>query len=444
MSKDPVEISLMQQLVLASSSAFRQQLLKRLGIPFETSNPGVDEAVLPGETPGDSALRLARAKARAAASRYPQALIIGSDQVAVCDGHALGKPGNHDNAVRQLRMMRGRSVSFLTALCLLNAQRDTERTALATNIVTFRDLTDDEIERYLRREQPYDCAGSAKSEGLGIAMISRMQGDDPNALIGLPADRACRHAQARGRGRTVSARCGTGPGSLFLIPVPLGDAAPSQVLAAEVIGRVKALDYFVAEKAKSARAFLKAIGVQRPLLDIEIREIGADPVQRELDALLVPLSRGRDAGLISEAGCPGVADPGAALVLAAHRHHIRVIPMVGPSSVLLGLMAAGLNGQSFAFCGYLPIKEPERSRRIREIEETSRRGKQTQIFIETPFRNQSLFAALLQECRSGTLLAIARELTLKGEWIATKSVAEWRAAPPPDLARRPAVFLLLG
>lgn len=234
------------------------------------------------------------------------------------------------------------------------------------------------------------------------------------------------------------------PGALYLIPVPLGNVQASRVLPVEVIARVQSLDYFIAENAKSARAFLKAAGTRKPLPAIEIREIDASTAPGEFDTWLMPLLQGRDAGLISEAGCPGIADPGAALVLAAHRHGIRVVPMVGPSSLLLGLMASGLNGQSFAFCGYLPVREPQRGKRIREIEDTSRRFAQTQIFIETPYRNQALFACLLQTCKAGTLLTVARELTLEGEWIATKSIAEWRKAPAPELAKRPAVFLLLG
>jgi septum formation protein len=176
----------MQQLVLASSSIFRQSLLQRLGLPFEIAAPKVDEASLPGESPAETALRLARAKAETVAIGYADALVIGSDQIAVCDGMQVGKPGTRENAFRQLQMMRGRAVEFLTAICLLNSRTGAAQTALASNTVTFRNLGDDEIARYLQREQPYDCAGSAKSEGLGIALISRLQGDDPNALVGLP------------------------------------------------------------------------------------------------------------------------------------------------------------------------------------------------------------------------------------------------------------------
>jgi septum formation protein len=176
----------MQQLVLASSSPFRQTLLQRLGLPFETANPAIDETPHANENPEQTAARLAHAKARAVAARFPAALIIGSDQIAVCDGVALGKPGDYENAVGQLQMMRGKSTTFYTALCLLNAASGRSQSAVAPNTVYFRDYSEDEIDRYLRREQPYNCAGSAKVEGLGIVLISRIEGDDPNALIGLP------------------------------------------------------------------------------------------------------------------------------------------------------------------------------------------------------------------------------------------------------------------
>ena len=180
-----------RQLVLASTSPFRRELLGRLGFSFDIANPRTDESPLPNEAPEDTALRLSEAKARAVASLFPDALIIGSDQVAVLDGQAYGKPGTHDNAVRQLRTMRGRTVNFFTGLCLLDARTGQAQVCGVPTLVTFRDLNDAEIESYLRREQPYQCAGAAKSEGLGIAIIARMQGDDPNALIGLPLIALC-------------------------------------------------------------------------------------------------------------------------------------------------------------------------------------------------------------------------------------------------------------
>lgn len=173
-------------LVLASSSIYRSELLKRLQLPFETMAPNIDETPLPGESARDTSLRLAQQKARVVAGKYPDALIIGSDQVALLDGRHLGKPHTHDNAVEQLRAMRGKTSHFFTALALFNSKTGNMQTGVAENFVTLRKLSNEEIEGYLLKEQPYHCAGSAKTEGLGIALISRMTGDDPNALIGLP------------------------------------------------------------------------------------------------------------------------------------------------------------------------------------------------------------------------------------------------------------------
>lgn len=175
-----------QQLVLASTSIYRSELLARLNIPFQTAAPEVDETPLAGESAKQTSWRLSREKAQAVASQYPEALIIGSDQVALLGDQQLGKPLSHDNAVRQLRSMRGQTVTFYTALTLFNARTGNMQTDVAINNVTYRELTDAQIENYLHKEKPYHCAGSAKSEGLGIALISRMEGDDPNALVGLP------------------------------------------------------------------------------------------------------------------------------------------------------------------------------------------------------------------------------------------------------------------
>ena len=175
-----------QLFVLASTSIYRSELLQRLQLPFETAAPEVDETPLPGESARATSLRLAQEKARAVATAYPDALIIGSDQVALLDGQQIGKPLTHDNAFRQLRAMRGKTTIFYTALALLNSKTGRMQTEVAENHVTLRDLSDAEIEGYLLKEQPYHCAGSAKSEGLGIALMSRMTGDDPNALVGLP------------------------------------------------------------------------------------------------------------------------------------------------------------------------------------------------------------------------------------------------------------------
>ena len=179
------------QIVLASTSPFRRELLSRLGLAFEIANPSTDETALPGEIPQTTALRLSEAKARAVVAQYPDALIIGSDQVAYLDEQVFGKPGTHTNAVKQLQTMRGRTVNFYTGLCLLNSKTGNAHIRGVLTLVTFRDLTDAEIENYLQRERPYNCAGSAKSEGLGIAVIAKMSGEDPNALVGLPLIALC-------------------------------------------------------------------------------------------------------------------------------------------------------------------------------------------------------------------------------------------------------------
>jgi septum formation protein len=175
-----------RRLVLASSSKYRKALLERLGLAFELAAPGVDEDVLAGETPADTALRLSALKARSLQSHYPDALIIGSDQVASSGGQRLGKPGDHDTAVRQLRGLSGKTAEFHTAVTLLDATSKQSESRVVSCRVSFRTLDERRIESYLRREQPYDCAGSAKAEGLGIALIARMETDDPSSLIGLP------------------------------------------------------------------------------------------------------------------------------------------------------------------------------------------------------------------------------------------------------------------
>ncbi|MBU3721980.1 MAG: septum formation inhibitor Maf [Limnohabitans sp.] len=185
-------------LILGSSSRYRKELLSRLNIPFEVAAPEVDETPHINEKPRDLALRLALAKARAVASKNPEAVVIGSDQVADLEGQPLGKPGNHDNAVKQLQRMRGKTVIFQTALSVICLATGFEQTDLAAVKVTFRDLTDAEIESYLRAEEPYDCAGSAKSEGLGIALLAAIDNDDPTALVGLPLIRTCHMLSAAG------------------------------------------------------------------------------------------------------------------------------------------------------------------------------------------------------------------------------------------------------
>ena len=181
----------MPPLILASTSPYRRELLARLGLPFSVANPQTDESPLPGEAPETLALRLSEAKARAVALAYPEALIIGSDQVATVDNRIYGKPGTHERAVEQLQALSGKTVNFFTGLCLYNSRTGQADVRGIATLVTFRQLSDGEIESYLRREPAYNCAGSAKSEGLGIALLHSMRGDDPNALVGLPLIALC-------------------------------------------------------------------------------------------------------------------------------------------------------------------------------------------------------------------------------------------------------------
>ncbi len=239
---------------------------------------------------------------------------------------------------------------------------------------------------------------------------------------------------------------GTDRGTLFLVPVALGDTPWAGFLPAQTQAIAAGIEHFVVETARSARAHLKQLEYPRPLRDTDIRELpdAARATDFELDALLAPALAGSDVGLMSDAGCPAVADPGARLVARAHALGIRVVPLVGPSSILLGLMGSGLNGQSFAFHGYLPVAEGERDSCIRQLEEESRRLGRTQIFIETPYRNERMVDALLRQCRPETHLCIACDITAPGEIILTRKICDWKRNERPSLAKRPALFLLLG
>jgi 16S rRNA (cytidine1402-2'-O)-methyltransferase len=227
---------------------------------------------------------------------------------------------------------------------------------------------------------------------------------------------------------------------LYVIPAPLGGAA-ADALPLSAIESVRALRDFVAENPRTARAFLASLKISCPIAEISIARLDEHTSAAAVPALLAPLRAGRPLGLLSDAGCPAIADPGAALVEAAHAEGIRVVPLIGPSSITLALMASGLEGQRFAFCGYLPRGRPERDRRIRDLERRSRRERETEIFIETPYRNEALFAGLMEACRPTTKLCIAIDLTLPTESIATRTVADW-LTHPPKLGKRPTVFLL--
>ena len=227
---------------------------------------------------------------------------------------------------------------------------------------------------------------------------------------------------------------------LYAIPAPLGGTAEAS-LPAPALEQIRQLKDFVVENAKSARAFLSAAGCSPR--EVQISELNEHTRPADVTHLLQPLREGRSLGLLSEAGCPAIADPGAALVEAAQRENFRVVPLIGPSSITLGLMASGLEGQRFAFCGYLPRDAAERTRRIKELEVRSRRERETEIFIETPYRNDALFGALLEACAPGTRLCVAADLTLGTESVRTRTIADWRRARESP-GKRPAVFLLLA
>ncbi len=214
--------------------------------------------------------------------------------------------------------------------------------------------------------------------------------------------------------------------TLYLIPVPLGPVSPDACLPPDTLAVARRLDHFVVERAKTARAHLKAMGHPLPIQALQIEELNEHTPAAAIAPLLAPLKAGHDVGLLSEAGCPAVADPGAALVMAAHRNQIPVVPLIGPSSILLALMASGLGGQRFAFHGYLPAKEPERSHKIRELENTARRNKATQLFIETPYRSLALMDALATTLAPTTLVSVGADLSLPGQLIQTRSVKNWR------------------
>ena len=233
-------------------------------------------------------------------------------------------------------------------------------------------------------------------------------------------------------------------GTLYLIPCTLGDTPAGQVLPQHVIDIARKLKHFVVEQPRTARQFLSALKHEQPIQSLHFATLNEHTAAKELADLLAPLLAGEDVGIISEAGCPGIADPGAELVSLAHRHGIRVVPLVGPSSILLALMASGLNGQCFAFHGYLPIAEADRNKTIASLEAESARRNQTQMFIETPYRNEKMFGALLSHCRPQTLLCVASDITLPTEQIRTCTVAQWKSLPMPQLNKRPSLFLLLA
>lgn len=230
-------------------------------------------------------------------------------------------------------------------------------------------------------------------------------------------------------------------GTLFLVPNLLGAVAPASVLPARTIEIARNLSHWLVETPKPARAFLKSIAVAQPIAELSLRALSGDPAADAAYAIAA-LRRGDDVGLLSDAGCPGIADPGAAIVAAAHVARVRIVPLVGPSAVLLALMASGMNGQRFAFHGYLPVKPDARNEALRALEQRSRAAGQTELFIETPYRNVAMLGALADTLKATTLVCVAADLTLDTETIECRSAGDWRQQDHARFDRRPAIFLL--
>ena len=231
-------------------------------------------------------------------------------------------------------------------------------------------------------------------------------------------------------------------GKLYLIPTPLGEGNPAEVLPASVLEILPSLNCFVVEEVRTARRFLSSAGLKGHIGELEFHELNEHTGQAEVETLTELFDRG-DVGLISEAGLPAVADPGAALVALCHRHGIAVVPLVGPSSLMLALMGSGLDGQSFAFRGYLPAKTDERRAAIRRCEKDSAAMHQTQIFIETPYRNDSLLKDMLEQLSPATRLCLAADITLPDAFIKTQKISQWKK-DIPQIGKRPCVFLILA
>ena len=233
-------------------------------------------------------------------------------------------------------------------------------------------------------------------------------------------------------------------GTIYMIPCPIAESRPLwDVLPRANYDVMNALDYFIVENVRSARRFLSKVGVERKIEELEFVELNEHTTKpEEVERMLRPVLEGRSAGVISEAGVPGVADPGADIVALAHRYGIRVVPLVGPSSILMSVMASGLNGQSFAFVGYLPVKDAERQRRLKELERRAQEERQAQLFIEAPYRNVKLFEALLKTLAPKMRLTVATDITAHEEYIRTLRVEEWRKLPMPEIAKRPTIFVL--
>lgn len=230
-------------------------------------------------------------------------------------------------------------------------------------------------------------------------------------------------------------------GKLYLLPITLGDSNPETVIPIEVIQKIISLRYFIVENVRTTRRFLRLLDKSFPIDDSTFFELNKHTKESEISTFLKPIENGNDIGIMSEAGVPGVADPGSNAVALAHKSKIQVVPFVGPSSILLAVMAAGLNGQNFAFNGYLPVKSGERIKKLKELERRSKSENQSQLFIETPYRNLAMFNDILTACQPNTLLSIAVDITLESEYIKTDTIKNWKKQSP-NINKRPGIFTI--
>ena len=437
----PVAATGRRPLVLASTSRYRRLLLERLGVPFVAVAPEADEAPLPGETPAATALRLAVAKARSVAGAHPDALIIGSDQVADCDGEPVGKPGNHERAVALSNRLSGRTVVFHTGLALLDAvtgacqigaRRRSEHVPPAAGR-RARGVPAPRAALRLRRRRPL--------RGLGHRAVRthrerRSDGVD-RAAPDSPHDDAARSRLPRARARDRVT------GRLYLVPNLLGAVPPEAVLPARTIALARGLSHFVVENAKPARAFLKSLEPARPVQQIAIAELGDRPHPGALCGALGPSARGSRRRIAVRCRVPGCrrsrGAPGRDRT--PDRHHGRAA-----RRALVG--RAGADGVGHERPGLrlprLPAgQDASRAREaIRRLESDSQRTGYAQLFIETPYRNPALLAALVATCRPASRLCVAVDLTLATEAVHSQSIRDWRGRDFASYAKRPAMFVL--
>ena len=230
-------------------------------------------------------------------------------------------------------------------------------------------------------------------------------------------------------------------GKIYLIPTTLGESNLNRVLPNDLFSQINEIDHYIVENIRTARRYLKKLKITKEIDELTFYTLNKHTEINEISGYLNVAEKGENIGIISEAGCPGIADPGAAIVKIAHQKNIEVIPLVGPSSILLALIASGMNGQNFAFNGYLPVKKPEKIQKLKDLERKSKFEAQTQIFMEAPYRNKSLLDDILQNCNKSTLLCIAADITLETEFIKTKTIAQWKKQIP-NINKRPAIFII--